>query len=116
HYFPVDVDDSLKEDLMNYTEYEDYGDYAFFLQQNKMKDKGIKGDERVYEFDFVTDYFFTSERTGFLVTYPYAYQLNRHLMWNDTKPTEQLVIELTKSKFNSEYFKQTDYDFRENIV
>lgn len=116
HYFPVDVDDSLKEDLMNYTEYEDYGDYAFFLQQNKMKDKGIKGDERVYEFDFVTDYFFTSERTGFLVTYPYAYQLNRHLMWNDTKPTEQLVIELTQSKFNSEYFKQTDYDFRENIV
>lgn len=115
-YFPVDVDDSLKGDLENHSEYKELGDYVFFLQQSKMKDRGILGDDRVYDIDFVSDYFFVSEKTGFVTTYPYAYQLHRHLMYGDTKPTEEMVVDLVKSKFTSEFFKDMRYDFKDEII
>lgn len=114
-YFPVDVDESLKEDLENHSDY-DYGDYAIFLQQEKMKDKGIHDDKRQFEMEFVSDYFFMSEHTGFISTYPYAYQLNRHLKWGDTKPVEDDIVYLTKNTMSQGYFRDTGEEFKEGII
>ncbi|WP_144463423.1 hypothetical protein [Siminovitchia fortis] len=116
HYYPVDVDESLKEDLKNSTERSDLGKYAFFLQQSEMRDRGIQGGDRVYDMDFVSDYFFVAKRTGFVTVFPYAYQLNRHFVHNDTKPTEKLAVQLTKDKMARDYFKHTSYDFKDEII
>lgn len=114
-YFPVDVDESLKDDLKNHSEY-DFSDYQIFLQQEEMKDKGMRGDKREFEMKFVSDYFFMSEHTGFISTYPYAYQLNGHLKWGDMKPVENDVIYLTKNRMSQGYFRDTGEEFNENII
>lgn len=114
-YFPVDVDESLKEDLENYSDY-NYGDYAIFLQQKEMKDEGMQGEKREFEMEFVSDYFFMSEHTGFISTYPYAYQLNRHLKWGDTKPVENDIVGLVKNTMSQGYFRDTGEEFSENII
>lgn len=115
HYFPQDVDDSLKEDLMNNTNH-DLGDYEIFLQQNELNDRGLQKNKRVYDMRFVTDYFLVSENTGFIVTHPFAYQFNRHLLYGDTKPTHDLVASITGNLISQEYFRQTGEEFDEKVI
>lgn len=114
-YFPVDVDPSLQEELANHSEH-DLGDYALFLQQSTMKDKGLKSNKRNFELEFVSDHMFITADTGFMVSYPFAYELNRHFLYGEHKPTEQLVTDLTKRKMAQEYFKQTGQEYMDEIM
>lgn len=61
-FFPADVDDSLKKDYKNRSNYSSY-QYAFPLQQRVMKDKGMSESKRSFEYEYVTDLFFTSKYT-----------------------------------------------------
>lgn len=116
HYFPVDIDKSLQEDFTNHTKYESLGDYAFFLQQDEMQDKGVRAGKRSYEIDFISDYFFVAKHTGFISGYPVAYQLNRHLLYGEDKPTDDKVIPLAIKKLEQDYLRQTKHAYRDDIL
>lgn len=115
YYYPADLDESLQEDFKNHTEY-DLGDFSVFLQQDKFIDQGIQNEKRTFGLEFVSDYFFISQKTGFMIGYPYAYRLNRHLTYGDEMPTNADILQSTQLKFDNQYLLTTGAEFTETIL
>lgn len=110
--FPVDVDDSLKREYANKTKWS-YADYAFPVQQHIVKDKKMNGKQRVFEWDYVTDAFFISKFTGFIVGIPYAEPTKKEILGIGERPTAEKLLTLGEAKLESEYqntFKTTYID------
>ena len=110
--FPVDIDDSLKREYANKTKWS-YADYAFPVQQHIVKDKKMNGKQRVFEWDYVTDAFFISKFTGFIVGIPYAEPTKKEILGIGERPTAEKLLTLGEAKLESEYqntFKTTYID------
>ncbi|MEK4496749.1 hypothetical protein [Ureibacillus sp. FSL W8-0352] len=115
HYFPADVDDSLKSDYRNTTEYKSY-DYMFPLQQSVMQNNGLVSDKRSYRVDFTTDLFLMSEHTGLIVGVPYAQGVKQNIINNRPIPSPTSYISQGESKLKTIYEQTTGQTYRDNAV
>lgn len=115
YFFPADIDDSLKSDYRNRSEYTAY-DYAFPLQQSVMKDNGLKGLNRSFTVDFTTDIFLMSENTGLIVGVPYANAVKDRVKNGQSLPSVSSYITQAASKLESRYESATGQDYRDNPV
>lgn len=114
-YYPADIDDSLKDDYSNNTKYSGYP-FAFPLQQSLMQDKGTRSGKRTYEWEYVTDMFFESAATGFVVGIPYANYMKNFITNGIAKPSYQVLMEEGKKKIAEEFTKATGQKFLDDVM
>lgn len=115
YYFPVDVDDSLKEDYNNNTSYTDF-DYAFPLQQSLMDDNGLSGSSRTFLMEYATDLFFMSKHTGFISGYSYVDQLKDSHINQKELPSFNTLVEKGTNKLISDFESLTKHDFKDKVL
>lgn len=114
YFFPADVDDSLKDDYRNRSEYS--YEYAFPLQQSVMKNNGMQGNKRSFTVDFTTDLFLMSEHTGFIVGVPYAEAVKQSIISNSSLPSVDTYVRQGESKLESRYEQATGQNYRDNTL
>lgn len=115
YYFPADVDDSLKQEYKNHTKYTGYA-YAFPLQQSKMQDQGTNSGKRMFEWEYVTDMFFESAATGFIVGIPYASPMKNYVANGISLPSYQSFMETGKKKIEEEFMKAVGQKFVDDVL
>lgn len=115
YYFPMDIDDSLKADYRNATNYSGY-DYAFPLQQHIMDDKGARGKKRTFTMDYTTDLFLLTQHTGFLVGVPYADAVKQSMINGSALPDLNSYITQGRAKVQSEFERSTGQKYIDNIL
>lgn len=114
-YFPADIDDSLKEEYSNNTKYTGFN-YAFPLQQSVMQDKGTTGGKRTFEWEYITDMFFMSDATGFVIGTPYAERVKDSLVKNIPIPAYETLMEEGRNKVAEEFTKTTGQTFVDYVL
>ncbi|GLY11992.1 hypothetical protein [Pseudobacillus badius] len=114
-FFPADVDDSLKKDYKNRSSYSSY-QYAFPLQQSVMKDKGTTGSKRAFEYEYVTDLFFTSKYTGYMVGTPYTQKVKQHFVKGTSIPSHSSLMKEGEQKIQSSFKEDTGEAFVDEVL
>ena len=115
YYFPVDVDDSLKEDYKNNTSYTEFS-YMFPLQQSIMTDKGKVGATRSFEMEYVTDLFFMTKHTGFIAGYPYAEKFRKFHFQKKAIPSFNKMVQEGTKKTAMAYEQMAGQSFVDEIL
>ncbi|GLY12725.1 hypothetical protein [Pseudobacillus badius] len=114
-FFPADVDDSLKKEYKNRSSYSSY-QYAFPLQQRVMKDKGMSGSKRSFEYEYVTDLFFTSKYTGYMVGTPYTQKVKQHFVKGTSIPSHSSLMKEGEQKIKSSFKEDTGETFGDEVL
>lgn len=99
----VDLDESLQSEFKN----------GVKLQQKVMSDKGMKGDNRTFEGEFVSDLFFTTHFTGFMSGYPYAEKVKVAVVNNASLPNVESVISEGTAKGVADFESYTGQVFKD---
>lgn len=110
-YYPVDVDDSLKQEYENTTD-DSENLYAFPLQQMELKRMG-NGE---YQWEYTSDYFFMTPNTGFIVGYPRTLNIKDNLLYGSSLPSFNEIITSADNKLKRAYKEATDQDVAESIM
>lgn len=111
-YYPVDVDGSLKQKYANHTADDNENDYVFPLQQSTM-DRVSAG---VYDFEYVTDNFYMTPSTGFIVSYPYAQSMKNHLANGTQLPSFNSMVISAMTTLQTEYLQATGQQATEDLM
>lgn len=115
YYYAVDVDKSLQSIYRNETPYA-YSNYAFPLQWEKLTDQGLRGNERVYDLTFASDYFFVGKYTGIVQTIPYTQYLQQSQIKGTSIPSSSQINKKLLSEANQYYQKQTGEPFGDSFL
>lgn len=110
-YFPVDVDDSLKDAYSNETKYDGY-DYAYPIQQATLTNLGSGRQE----WDYGTDLFFMTKYTGFSVGTPYAAMLKANVANGVSIPAHSSLMSDGKEKIAGEFTNTTGQTFIDDVL
>lgn len=105
-YKAAELDESLQ------AEFED----GVQLQQKVMKDMGMKGDQRQFEGEFVSDLFFTASGTGFMSGYNYAEKVKQAINNDQALPSFAQVIQEGAAKGEADFVQYTNVQFEDEWV
>ncbi|MDR5608835.1 hypothetical protein [Paenibacillus larvae] len=111
HYYPLDVDKSLKSIYSNKTPYA-YSRYAFPLELESLTDQGIQNGKRQYRLDWTSDYFFLAEHTGFIEPFPYT----KYVSEGKSLPAASDIKQYVESEAQKRYQEQTGQVFKDSFL
>ncbi|RST60203.1 hypothetical protein D5F11_009095 [Siminovitchia terrae] len=115
HYYPVDVDDSLKAEYANNTGEPGY-DYAIPLQQSVMNDKGMSGNKRKFDWKYETDLFFTTKHTGFQTGYGYAADVKNSVVNNVSLPSHSSLMSQGRNLSEAAFANKVGEVYKDDIL
>ncbi|WP_025731385.1 MucBP domain-containing protein [Heyndrickxia ginsengihumi] len=113
YYYVNDIDDNLKDDYPNDTEYKQYGKYALPLQYSQVTDKGMNGESRTYDLNYVSDLFFIGKDTGYITSYPYVSALKVNGLHD---PDMKTVVNQTMDMAKQTYKEKTGSDYNDSFL
>lgn len=113
YYFVNDIDKSLQQNYANHSRYKEYGKYALPLQYSRVTDKGLNGEVRTYDLNYVTDLFFIGKGTGYIMAYPYVDALRVN---NLTSPDANTILNQTLNLAKQSYQSQTGSTFNDSFL
>lgn len=94
----------------------EFGDYEIPLQQSSMKDLGVTGNKRHFEWEYETDLFFMTKHTGFLKGYSYTEDVKKNFMDGTTLPSYASLMQQGKTLTETDFESQVGEDYVDKVL